>query len=848
MGFENRNKAKRYSRQEGDTLRAIAERETAAGNPMTWQELALFNFGTDDPHTLDEYLRDELGCRKRGSDNHFVIAEDDDARGELVIPTAFKKNGLALQRTHKLRVRSKTSPPQFLDCATIPGITFAYNKSFVRPSVVDTIASVEAALAEHPDAKVMIFGHTDKVGSDQYNKALSERRSRSVFAFITDDVATWEELYHQEDWGIRVVQEILKDLGGEFDPGPVDGINGPKTQQAVKNYQAARGLTVDGVAGPKTRNKLFGEYMTGKHDIRLTPDRFMEPKHMGCGEFNPVVPTEEPHEPNRRVTFYLFDPRRLPNLPCRHGDLAPCLKQKSPAAPRFRESFGCSFYDSLDRQCAGGLTPTTKARLAVEVVDGSGAPLAGALVRVTGLGEKQTDSAGRADYGVVDAGTYTISAEKPHHAPSPDAAAGPVQVKETVPDGTDHLTQLTLHLLTAQCDFDLDIDLKDHSDGAILTPFRIPDHDEVGGGTHNQDHVRFEIEIEDNPVDRLEIEIYRDRGSGRETVWKGELPPELRAVGSHEWRWDGFGNNDILDTRVLKAPDLKLELRATLCDRQKVEILEFDNEAAEQDWLDVVIDRSAKNVTVHLRVDLKDGGDSGVGEMPPDEVWEQKSPVNWNAVIPAGDPRRRPHVRTRSFADLERLALDGVRTYWSRNAGNGLNIATPDGPYTVDVQPVNTTEDAMDDVDLEYNTNGDWGRSSNPGSIRGFFSFFANIFIPERSIFNAGWIEYDNGWSYIQAADEDRDFRHTAAHELGHEILSAYGGDTYSYSHRGSSTVITQKKEDLGDGGQSYPATGEIDLMIYYHGPRPPDFYTRSVACEVDVKSLIWLARVEFDD
>lgn len=366
MGFETRTHAKPYMPQEGDTLERIAERETANGNPITEEDLALFNFGTDDPDTIDECLRDELGCRKRDADNRFVIADDDTGRGELKIPLPFSREGLALDREHTLRTRRLISVPQFLGCATIPGITFEFDTSFVRPSVVNAIKKVEEALAAHPAAKVMVFGHTDKVGSDLYNKALSERRARSMYAFITDDVAEWERLYSEEGWGIKVVQLILKDLGGAFDPGVIDGVNGPQTQQAVKNYQGARGLSVDGVAGPQTRKKLFADYMTGKHDVTLTPDQFMDPKHMGCGEFNPVRPTEDPCEANRRVTFLLFDPRRLPHLPCQIGGIGPCQKQMTQRSPRFKESFGCSFYDSLARRCAQEVPVPTKYTLTLE--------------------------------------------------------------------------------------------------------------------------------------------------------------------------------------------------------------------------------------------------------------------------------------------------------------------------------------------------------------------------------------------------------------------------------------------------------------------------------------------------
>lgn len=41
-----------------------------------------------------------------------------------------------------------------------------------------------------------------------------------------------------------------------FDPGPIDGINGPRTKAAVKAFQEANGLKVDGIVGPKTRAAL----------------------------------------------------------------------------------------------------------------------------------------------------------------------------------------------------------------------------------------------------------------------------------------------------------------------------------------------------------------------------------------------------------------------------------------------------------------------------------------------------------------------------------------------------------------------------------------------------------------
>ncbi len=49
---------------------------------------------------------------------------------------------------------------------------------------------------------------------------------------------------------VKDFQQGLKDLG--YDPGPVDGTFGTKTETAVKKFQTDKGITADGVVGPIT--------------------------------------------------------------------------------------------------------------------------------------------------------------------------------------------------------------------------------------------------------------------------------------------------------------------------------------------------------------------------------------------------------------------------------------------------------------------------------------------------------------------------------------------------------------------------------------------------------------------
>ncbi|MBN1765967.1 MAG: peptidoglycan-binding protein [Sedimentisphaerales bacterium] len=359
MSFEKRDKAKKYTPKENDTLEKIAEKETQDGNKMSWQELACFNWGTDKQEVVNEFLRDELGCYKRDDQNNFIMSSDAEGKGEMLIPVRFKKDALALEKDWIIRVKRKLTPPrQFAGCSRVHGISFELDKSFIRPSVVDDIKRLEKVVKKNREAKIIIFGHADKTGQAdeekrrQYNKDLSERRAKSVYAFITDDADTWEELFNKENWGTKAIQAILKDFGGTYDPGPVDGIKGPKTETAIKNFQGDNALTVDGIAGPLTRKKMFTQYMTSKHDINIPPEQFMDPKHMGCGEFNLMKETPNAYEPSRRVTFFLFHKDRpLKSMPCKAGDMAPCKKQIDPPTPRHMEPFKCSFYDSIARDC-----------------------------------------------------------------------------------------------------------------------------------------------------------------------------------------------------------------------------------------------------------------------------------------------------------------------------------------------------------------------------------------------------------------------------------------------------------------------------------------------------------------
>ena len=53
---------------------------------------------------------------------------------------------------------------------------------------------------------------------------------------------------------IRSIQAGLKELG--FDPGPVDGIAGSRTREAIRAFQEQHGLIADGLATNELAAKI----------------------------------------------------------------------------------------------------------------------------------------------------------------------------------------------------------------------------------------------------------------------------------------------------------------------------------------------------------------------------------------------------------------------------------------------------------------------------------------------------------------------------------------------------------------------------------------------------------------
>jgi outer membrane protein OmpA-like peptidoglycan-associated protein len=88
-----------------------------------------------------------------------------------------------------------------LACWKVEDVRFEFDSSFPRPEIGQELPALGALIDQHTvdgvKPPVSLFGHADPVGDEEYNKKLSGRRAKAMYALLCRDVDKWEELYTQ---------------------------------------------------------------------------------------------------------------------------------------------------------------------------------------------------------------------------------------------------------------------------------------------------------------------------------------------------------------------------------------------------------------------------------------------------------------------------------------------------------------------------------------------------------------------------------------------------------------------------------------------------------------------------
>jgi peptidoglycan-associated lipoprotein len=109
-------------------------------------------------------------------------------------------------------------------------IQFKFDKAEMFPEFVDSVENMVRILNDNPTMVVEIGGHTDSRGNDEYNEALSQRRSQAVVDSLIARGIPKERLV-AKGYGEKVPRILHKDF-----KGPTSGFIFPKDTELTDAY------------------------------------------------------------------------------------------------------------------------------------------------------------------------------------------------------------------------------------------------------------------------------------------------------------------------------------------------------------------------------------------------------------------------------------------------------------------------------------------------------------------------------------------------------------------------------------------------------------------------------------
>ncbi len=150
-----------------------------------WRSLALF--------LVIPGLIFAASCAKKAVVSEPVVTpavdEDAEAKRRAAEEAQAAQRALEEQRLEEQRMREEAMAREELaekERFLNEDIHFEFDKSALLPEAKEILRDKGEWLGAHPDVSVIVEGHCDDRGTNEYNLALGDRRARSVTSFLSD--------------------------------------------------------------------------------------------------------------------------------------------------------------------------------------------------------------------------------------------------------------------------------------------------------------------------------------------------------------------------------------------------------------------------------------------------------------------------------------------------------------------------------------------------------------------------------------------------------------------------------------------------------------------------------------
>jgi outer membrane protein OmpA-like peptidoglycan-associated protein len=162
-----------------NVARGVAERDSAAANAgrvAAERDSATANAA----RIAAETARTQADSERLAADARTQRAQSATAQSEQ------EKTDLRGRLRQQLNVILETRETARGLIINLSDVLFDTASSSLKPGAREKLARVSGILVSHPGLRLELEGHTDSVGTDEYNQQLSERRAESVRVYLVD--------------------------------------------------------------------------------------------------------------------------------------------------------------------------------------------------------------------------------------------------------------------------------------------------------------------------------------------------------------------------------------------------------------------------------------------------------------------------------------------------------------------------------------------------------------------------------------------------------------------------------------------------------------------------------------
>lgn len=124
-------------------------------------------------------------------------------------------------------------PPPAPISIDLNGVNFDFDRSTLRPDAVAILNETVQILTRYPDLQVEVAGHTDSRGTAAYNQALSERRARAVYDYLTSNGIAASRLIGPTGYGLT--RPIAPNTNPDGSDNPEGRARNRRTELNVQN-------------------------------------------------------------------------------------------------------------------------------------------------------------------------------------------------------------------------------------------------------------------------------------------------------------------------------------------------------------------------------------------------------------------------------------------------------------------------------------------------------------------------------------------------------------------------------------------------------------------------------------